>query len=87
MAANNGRVSRYLIDGESFSSIRIRENLSLSDVAAFLGCNKSQVSRWERGLGFPSEDRIRKMTELLKSWEFVRDNPEYWRRQNAVMRS
>jgi len=69
--------SRFIVDGKALSEARTAANLRLEDVALQLGCNKSQVSRWEQGLLVPSEERIFQMAELLRSWAFVRGNPHY----------
>lgn len=56
---------------------RLRANLSLEDVARMLGCNRSSVSRWEKETLTPSEPRIKKLAELLGTWEFVHGNPNF----------
>lgn len=45
--------------------------MSLEEVAVNVGCNRSQVSRWEQEKLNPSEDRIVKLVDLFGRWDFV----------------
>ena len=45
----------------------------MEEVASKIGGNKSNLSRWERGIVHPSERAILKLVVLLKSGSFVRE--------------
>lgn len=69
--------NRLIVDGAKLTEARVAKGMPMSALAAALGCNKSQVSRWETGELVPSEARIQKMTELLETWSFVIGNPTH----------
>lgn len=62
------------VDGKSLCDARCAVNMSLQEVANVLGCNKSQVSRWEQGTQMPSEERIYKMVKMFGTGIFVIQN-------------
>src|ERR1017187_964661 len=72
---HKGRWNRYVVDGAKLTDARIAAQKSLGQVAQYLGCNKSSVSRWEQGTLVPSEDRIFKMAKWFKTQEFIVENP------------
>lgn len=71
MSLHNGVRNALKVDSVKLSQARLDVNLSLSEVAIVLSCNKSQVSRWERGQSIPSDDRIKKMIVLYQTNDFV----------------
>jgi len=68
------RTNKYLVDGAKLSAARVAAEMSLDQVAKELGCNKSQVSRWERNSLVPSDERIQKLVKLFKTKGFVVEN-------------
>lgn len=71
MSLHNGSRNKIAIDSAKLSDARVRAGLAMSEVAEALGCNKSQISRWERGEQVPSDERILKMITLYESKDFV----------------
>lgn len=69
--------NRILVDGQKLSAARLKAERSLQDVADAIGCNKGDVSKWEREVMAPSEERIYRMADYLKTAEFIRPNPNY----------
>lgn len=66
-----------IVDGAKLSDIRIKADLNLLDIAKLLGTGKGSVSKWEMGTLIPSEERIKKLVEILETNEFVKVNPNY----------
>lgn len=67
-----GRKPNLAIDGAKLSDMRIAANLSLEDVAEHIGCNRSSLSRWERGLYNPPPDSVLALIRLLGGSDFVK---------------
>lgn len=65
--------SAFCVDGAKLTQARIEAGLSMEDVSAVIGGNKSSLSRWERGIVHPSEHAILKLVVLLKRGDFVRE--------------
>ena len=70
------KVNVLRVDGRELTVARVRKGLRGQDVADYLagkgiGCNRSAVSRWERGLTKPTDAQILAMAELLETKEFV----------------
>lgn len=65
------RRDRTKIDGAKLNEARLAAELSLLDVAKYIGCNQSSVSRWELGKLNPSTERVLRLVVLLKSSDFV----------------
>lgn len=66
--------NRITVNGAKLTEARIEAQLRLEDVANHLGCEKSQVGRWEREELMPSEERILKMVLLFQRGDFVIKN-------------
>jgi transcriptional regulator with XRE-family HTH domain len=65
--------SEFTVDGAKLTAARLEAGLSMEEVASKIGGNKSNLSRWERGIVHPSERAILKLVVLLKSGSFVRE--------------
>ena len=65
--------SEFTVDGAKLTAARLEAGLSMEEVSAVIGGNKSSLSRWERGIVHPSERAILKLVVLLKSGSFVRE--------------
>jgi DNA-binding transcriptional regulator YiaG len=63
----------FTVDGAKLTTLRIEACLSMEEVAAVLGCNKSNLSRWERGVVQPSERAILELVVLFKRADFVKE--------------
>jgi DNA-binding transcriptional regulator YiaG len=63
----------FTVDGAKLTALRIEAGLSMEEVAANLGCNKSNLSRWERGVVQPSERAILELVVLFKQCDFVKE--------------
>ena len=72
-AAGVGMEKAFTVDGAKLTAARLEAGLSMEDVAAKIGGNKSNLSRWERGIVHPSERAILKLVVLLKSGSFVKE--------------
>jgi predicted transcriptional regulator len=55
------------VEGGSLTRARIGANLSLQNVADILKCNRSTISRWERGIQVPPPEAILKMLAMYKT--------------------
>lgn len=51
--------------GELISTIRKQKNMTQQDIATKLHVTSKAVSKWERGLSFPSVDILEKLAEVL----------------------
>ena len=51
--------------GELISTIRKQKNMTQKDIADKLNITSKAVSKWERGLSFPSVDILEKLAEVL----------------------
>ena len=51
----------FTVDGAKLTAARLEAGLSMEEVAAKIGGNKSNLSRWERGIVHPSERAILKL--------------------------
>ena len=60
------------VDGEALSRVRVEAEMSLDDVAREVGCNRSSVSRWERGQRVPSGKIILSLLAIFKTDKFLR---------------
>lgn len=69
--------NRFIVDGKALSDARLALKMSLESIALQLGCDRSQVSRWEQGQLTPSEGRILRLTQILGTQSFVRENPQF----------
>jgi transcriptional regulator with XRE-family HTH domain len=76
------KYNRFIVNPRKLTDARLAVNKSLEDVATFIGCNKSSVSRWETGKLIPSESRIFLLTELYGTREFITANPDFKARSN-----
>lgn len=67
------RKHKLMVDGAKLTEARISAGMRLEDVVIALGdgCNRSSVSRWERGKLNPSEERVLKMIDIFKRGDFV----------------
>ena len=63
----------FTVDGAKLTAARLEAGLSMEEVASKIGGNKSNLSRWERGLFNPSEHAILQLVVLLKSGSFVKE--------------
>lgn len=63
--------NHVFVDGAKLSAARMAAGKSMEEVAVYLKCNRSSVSRWEQGLLNPSEERIMKMVVLFGSGDFI----------------
>jgi transcriptional regulator with XRE-family HTH domain len=59
------------IDGAVLSNIRIESGKSMQEVAMQVGCNKGEISKWERGMFVPSEAMIVKMAFFFRRTDFI----------------
>ena len=50
--------------GNRIKDIRINNGLTMEELADVVESNKSNVSRWERGLNIPNEATLRKIAVL-----------------------
>ena len=51
--------------GEKLSSLRKQANLSQSDVAVKLNVSRQVVSKWEKGVGLPDVDNLKKVASIF----------------------
>jgi transcriptional regulator with XRE-family HTH domain len=65
--------AQYTVDGARLTAARIEAGLSMEDIAGKIGGNKSNLSRWERGIVHPSEHAILKLAVLLKRTDFIKE--------------
>ena len=63
----------FTVDGAKLTAARIEAGLSMEDVSAVIGGNKSSLSRWERGLVHPAEHSILQLVVLLNRCDFVKE--------------
>ena len=63
----------FTVDGAKLTTARIEAGMSMEDVAAKIGWNKSSLSRWERGIVHPSERAIVKLAMLLNRGDFIKE--------------
>jgi len=63
----------FTVDGAKLTQARIEAGLSMEDVSAVIGGNKSSLSRWERGIVHPTEHGILSLAVLLKRTDFIRE--------------
>ena len=63
----------FTVDGAKLTAARLESGFSMEDVALELGCNKANLSRWERGLYNPPEHAILQLVVLLKRGDFVKE--------------
>ena len=63
----------FTVDGAKLTAARIEAGLSMDDVAARIGGNKSNLSRWERGLFNPSEGAILRLALVLQRVDFIKE--------------
>jgi DNA-binding XRE family transcriptional regulator len=63
----------FTVDGAKLTTARIEEGYSMDDVASKIGGNKSNLSRWERGIVHPSERAILKLAMLLNRGDFIKE--------------
>lgn len=54
------------VQGAELRRLRIEANVSQDEAAKYLGCNKSQVSRWEHETQTPSQVRMVAYVEYLR---------------------
>ena len=66
-------MAMFTVDGAKLTAARIEAGLSMENVVAVIGGNKSSLSRWERGLQHPSKDAILRLVVLLKRGDFVKE--------------
>lgn len=66
--------NEYVVNGAKLSKARMAAQMSMEEVARALGCNKSQVSRWETSVLCPSPERIEKLAELFGTRGFIVKN-------------
>lgn len=67
-----GRKPNTPIDGAKLCEMRIAKNMSLEEVAKKIHCNRSSLSRWERGLFSPPPKVVVDLIVLLGGSEFVK---------------
>ena len=65
----------FVVDGKKLTDARFAAGLSLDQVASKLGCNKGNISRWERGKIVPTSVFILKMVLLYGRFDFVKREP------------
>ena len=65
--------NEYTVDGAKLTAARVEAGLSMEDCGKVLGCNKSNLSRWERSLVNPPERAILRLAVLLKRTDFIRE--------------
>jgi transcriptional regulator with XRE-family HTH domain len=65
-------IKHLSVDGPTLSRARVECNLSMDEVVARIGGNKSNVSRWEQSMVQPSEEYITKLVRLYRRGDFVR---------------
>jgi transcriptional regulator with XRE-family HTH domain len=63
----------FTVDGAKLTTARIEAGMSMEDVSAKIGGNKSSLSRWERGIIHPTERAILKLVVLLNRVDFVKE--------------
>ena len=63
----------FTVDGAKLTAARLEAGLSMEDVASKIGGNKSNLSRWERGLFHPSEHAILQLVVLFERGDFVKE--------------
>ena len=66
-----GRHPNKPIDGAKLCDLRIAAGLSLEALSVKLKCNRSSISRWERGLVNPPPKAVVKLVAVLGSDKFV----------------
>jgi transcriptional regulator with XRE-family HTH domain len=67
-----GSINLISINGAKLSEVRVALQLSMRELSEALpGCPKSTISRWEQGILSPSEDRVRRLVDLLGTAAFV----------------
>ena len=59
------------VDGAILSDIRLKSGKSMRDVAAQVGCNIGELSKWEREIFTPSEEMIVRMAEFFRRTDFI----------------
>ncbi len=59
------------IDGAILSKIRLESGKSMEDVATLIGCNKGELSKWEREIFTPSEDMIVRLAGFFRRTDFI----------------
>lgn len=74
MAYKHSYGNTVRVDGAKLTNARLSAGKSLEDVAQYLGCNKSSVSRWEQGSLVPSESRILQMVMFFNNHSFLVEN-------------
>lgn len=52
--------------GCNFHRARLKQDLSIADVARAMEVTKAAVSKWDRGLSYPRPDMALKLAKLLK---------------------
>lgn len=50
---------------ERFKEIRVREKLSVKQIADIMGVTVQAVGKWERGEGCPRADQLPKLAEAM----------------------
>jgi transcriptional regulator with XRE-family HTH domain len=65
--------TQFTVDGAKLTTARIEAGMSMEDVAANIGGNKSSLSRWERGIVHPTERAILKLAVLLNRADFIKE--------------
>lgn len=66
-------LSQYIVDGGLLTDARIGCGMSMDEAASRLGCNKCNLSRWERGMFQPEERFIPKLMLLFERTDFVKE--------------
>ncbi len=51
--------------GSAFHRARVRENLTIADVARAVGVTRAAVTHWDKGLAYPRKEMAQKLAELL----------------------
>lgn len=59
------------VDGAILSDIRIKSGKSMRDVASQIGCNIGELSKWEREMFVPGEDKIIKLATFFRRADFI----------------
>lgn len=67
-------LSPLTVDGAKLTAARIEAQLSMEELAEKIDCgNKSNISRWERGLVHPSEGFMLRLAVVLGRVDFIKE--------------
>jgi transcriptional regulator with XRE-family HTH domain len=59
------------VDGAVLSNIRLQSGKSMEEVAGHVGCNKGELSKWEREMFTPSEEMIVRLAGFFRRTDFI----------------